>query len=176
MQQYFALSAIAPQNSDILSQIAETCAQYHCQIIESRFTSSGQNQLILMYISGNWSNIAKIENPLSALGASEGVHLKITRTEMQEASPNFLPYIVHITSISKPDSLAHLIGFFYGQAIKIHDISINQYRANKTQAEMQTIVMTVLLPANTHLAEVRENFIVFCDEYNLDAIFEPDRM
>jgi glycine cleavage system transcriptional repressor len=176
MQQYLALTAIAPQNSPVLYHIAEICGQYNCQIVESRFSHSGQHQIMMMYISGSWNNIAKIESPILSLGNQEGMLLKLTRTEIQGAQPTFLPYVVHITATSSSQTLSHVLSFFANNQVNVHDLNVQQYTANRTQAQMQTIAMTVLLPADTHLAELRENFILFCDEYNLDAIFEPDRL
>jgi glycine cleavage system transcriptional repressor len=175
MQQYLALTVIAPSDSAILSQIAEICALYQCQVMEARLSAAGQNTVMMMYIAGSWNAIAKLESPLAALGNQTDVHLKLIRTEMQDHQNNLVPYIVHITSVSSPATLNHLIGFFNANQIQVNDLSITQYLANKTQASMQTIVMTVLLSADIHLADLRENFILFCDEYNLDAIFEPDR-
>ncbi|MDF2941029.1 MAG: Glycine cleavage system regulatory protein [Gammaproteobacteria bacterium] len=175
MQQYLALTIIAPQDSGILKQIAEACAQYQCQIMESRLSAAGENQIMMMYISGNWSAIAKLETPLAALGNQPNVHFKMMRTEMQSHHNSLVPYIVHITSVSSPHTLNQLLSFFNANKIKVSELAVTQYFANKTQASMQTIVITVLLSTETHLADLRENFILFCDEYNLDAIFEPDR-
>jgi glycine cleavage system transcriptional repressor len=94
---------------------------------------------------------------------------------MQDHQDNMVPYIVHITSVSSPHTLNQLLSFFNAHRIKVNELSISHYLANKTLAKMQTIVMTVLLATDVHLADLRENFIMFCDEYNLDAIFEPDR-
>ncbi|MDO8954959.1 MAG: ACT domain-containing protein [Gammaproteobacteria bacterium] len=175
-QQHLALSVIAPEKTDLLKQIAEICAQYQCQITEARFSANGQNHIIMMYIAGSWNAIAKVESPLLALASQENVFLKLTRTEMQAAQPTLLPYIVHITSVSAPQTLDQLLAFFTSNQIKLNDLAVTQYLANRTQAKMQTIVMTVLIPVETHLADLRESFIIFCDEYNLDAIFEPDRL
>jgi glycine cleavage system transcriptional repressor len=35
--------------------------------------------------------------------------------------------------------------------------------------------MTVAVPADTHIARLREEFLDFCDEMNLDAVIEPVR-
>jgi glycine cleavage system transcriptional repressor len=33
--------------------------------------------------------------------------------------------------------------------------------------------MTVDVPANIHIATLREQFLIFCDELNLDGVLEP---
>lgn len=40
---------------------------------------------------------------------------------------------------------------------------------------MFNLTMTINLPADTHLATLREDFMVFCDDRNLDAMIEPVR-
>ena len=38
---------------------------------------------------------------------------------------------------------------------------------------MFALSMMINIPAKAHLASLRENFLMFCDDRNLDAILEP---
>jgi glycine cleavage system transcriptional repressor len=38
---------------------------------------------------------------------------------------------------------------------------------------MFSVHMTVHVPASTHISTLREEFMEFCDELNLDALIEP---
>jgi glycine cleavage system transcriptional repressor len=38
---------------------------------------------------------------------------------------------------------------------------------------MFALSMTVNIPVRVHIATLRENFMIFCDDRNLDAIIEP---
>ena len=43
----------------------------------------------------------------------------------------------------------------------------------QTGAEMFTCQVTVGIPANMHIAALRDDFLEFCDGQNLDAIMDP---
>ncbi|MEJ2397928.1 MAG: glycine cleavage system protein R, partial [Gammaproteobacteria bacterium] len=45
--------------------------------------------------------------------------------------------------------------------------------AAHTGSPMFTLSMTVEIPAATHISSLREQFMEFCDQLNLDAIMEP---
>ena len=49
----------------------------------------------------------------------------------------------------------------------------SSHRAAHTGSPMFTLSMTVEIPAATHISTLREQFMEFCDQLNLDAIMEP---
>jgi glycine cleavage system transcriptional repressor len=42
-----------------------------------------------------------------------------------------------------------------------------------TGASMFTAQLTIGIPANMHIAALRDDFMEFCDHLNLDAIMDP---
>jgi glycine cleavage system transcriptional repressor len=40
---------------------------------------------------------------------------------------------------------------------------------------MFSLTMSVNIPAATQISDLRERFILFCDDLNLDAIIEPEK-
>ena len=42
-----------------------------------------------------------------------------------------------------------------------------------TRAEMISSQVTIGIPANMHIAALRDDFMEFCDHLNLDAIMDP---
>ena len=52
-------------------------------------------------------------------------------------------------------------------------MSTRQYNAPHTGALMFSLQFTVNVPAKVHVAALRDEFLAFCDEQNLDAIMEP---
>lgn len=43
----------------------------------------------------------------------------------------------------------------------------------QTGAEMFSAQITIGIPAKTHIASLRDDFLDFCDAQNLDAIMDP---
>jgi glycine cleavage system transcriptional repressor len=47
------------------------------------------------------------------------------------------------------------------------------YAAPHTGTPMFTVNLIIGVPATEHIARLRDQFLSFCDEFNLDAIMEP---
>ena len=66
-----------------------------------------------------------------------------------------------------------LANFFSSRSITIEDLVTRSYSAPHTGTPMFSVNIAIGVPANTHIAMLREEFMDFCDELNLDAIMEP---
>ena len=65
--------------------------------------------------------------------------------------------------------------FFSRQKINIEELETETYAAPHTGTTMFALWMTVAVPDSVSIAQLRETFIDFCDELNLDASFETAR-
>ena len=65
--------------------------------------------------------------------------------------------------------------FFSGKQINIEELETETYAAPHTGATMFSLQMTVAVPTGVAISHLRETFIDFCDELNLDASFEAAR-
>ena len=55
------------------------------------------------------------------------------------------------------------------------NIQYDSYLAPQTGALMLTATITVSLPVNTQISWLRDHFLEFSDQLNLDALIEPWR-
>ncbi len=107
------------------------------------------------------------------LEREEGLKLVWYRTAAKQAQSNLLPYIVEVIAADKPGILFQLADFFDRQGITIENLQSTRYRAMQTGAEMFSAQVTIGVPANMHIAALRDDFLEFCDHLNLDAIMDP---
>ena len=49
----------------------------------------------------------------------------------------------------------------------------HRYSAAHTATPMVSVHINIGIPAATHLAALRDEFLDFCDQLNVDAIMEP---
>jgi predicted amino acid-binding ACT domain protein len=110
--------------------------------------------------------------PEKGLG-EEGFKLVWYRTGPKALQSNLLPYVVEVVAADKAGILFQLADFFDRQGITIESLHSSRYRAMQTGAEMFTAQVTVGIPANMHIAALRDDFMEFCDHLNLDAIMDP---
>ena len=59
------------------------------------------------------------------------------------------------------------------RCIDIGELSTRSYAAAHTGAQMFSVYMVVNVPSRIHVGALREEFMDFCDQMNLDAILEP---
>jgi len=128
---------------------------------------------LIMLVSGAWNNIAKLEDNLPAMQEKLKLVINTKRTEERNLTRKEIPYSVEVVSLDHPGIVHQITGFFSQREINIHDMYTTSHRAAHTGSPMFTLSMTVEIPAATHISSLRDQFMDFCDELNLDAIMEP---
>lgn len=128
-------------------------------------------------VSGEWHQLAKFEGQLKAeqKKIQEGVVLHYHRALLKELETLYIPYYAEVTSIFNADLIVLLSQFFDAERILLQEMSMDRFVEGKTFVPLQTVRVKVWIPVDTHLPELRESFMLFCEQYNVDGIFEPDR-
>jgi glycine cleavage system transcriptional repressor len=144
-----------------------------CNPADARLSTVGRDVSVTALATGSWDSVAKLEAMLTRLEREEGLKLVWYRTGPKALQSNLLPYVVEVVAADKPGILFQLADFFDKQGITIETLHSSRYRAMQTGAEMFTAQVTVGIPANMHIAALRDDFLEFCDHLNLDAIMDP---
>jgi glycine cleavage system transcriptional repressor len=173
-ENYLVISSIGSDKPGIVNELAKSCVANQCNIVDSRMTVLGGEFAVIMMISGAWDCIAKLEKALPAI--SDGLGLTTTtkhtnaRTQSQAMS-----YSVNVVALDNPGIVHEIAQFFSKQNINIDDLVTGTYSAPHTGTQMFNLNMNIRIPSDTHLATLREEFMDFCDDLNLDAMIEPLR-
>lgn len=173
MQNLLVITALGEDRPGIVDRLSRLIADSGCGILDSRMTVLGGEFAIIQLVSGKWNELAKLENQLNGAGRELGLHLHWKRTTPPRTSGDLLPYAVDVVSMDHPGIVHQLAHFFSARQINIRDLSTSRYAAAHTGTPMFTVHMTLDVPGSTHIATLREEFLEFCDQRNLDAIFEP---
>lgn len=171
--QQLSLVVIAPDGAQVLRRLAEYAANTSCNIVEARETPVGDSTAIVLLADGSWDSIVRLEQAIPKV--ADKLRVKITTQRVQLAAPatERLPYAVDLSSADKPGILSGLIEFFMSRDIRIMELSARSYPATHTGALLFAVQMNIGLPRDMHIATIREEFMDFCDNMNLDAILEP---
>ncbi|MCI0437267.1 MAG: glycine cleavage system protein R, partial [Gemmatimonadetes bacterium] len=124
-------------------------------------------------VAGNWHSIARIETELAKLSEASGVTIQLRRTAQRAVREDMIPYSVDVVCIDQGGIVAGLSGFFAERGIDIGELSTRTYAAAHTGAQMFSVYMVINVPSRIHVGALREEFMDFCDQMNLDAILEP---
>ncbi|WLQ17403.1 glycine cleavage system protein R [Hahella aquimaris] len=173
-ENYLVISAIGEDRPGIVNELAKACSDYQCNIVDSRMTVLGAEFALVMMVSGSWDAIAKLENIIPPLARKLDLNLIIKQTQARRPA-RALTYNVNVVALDHPGIVYRIAQFFYSRKITIDELQTNTYSAPHSGTQMFNINMTVNIPADMHLASLREEFMLFCDDLNLDAVLEPMR-
>lgn len=170
---YLVVSALGKDHPGIVSELSQAILECGGSINDSRMATLGGEFAIVMLLSGNWNAIAKIENALPRLAESLALTIQSRRTEPRTNTTNLIPYGVEVVAIDHPGIVHDVANFFARRSINIEDLYTNTYLAPHTGTPMFSLHMTVGVPADTAIAQLRGEFMDFCDELNIDAMLAP---
>ncbi len=159
---------------DLIEELTRTIKDCKCNILESRMTELGAEFAAHLLVDGNWNHIVKLENALEALGARS--RLKVATLRAKDAPPgdeNVIPYGVDIFASDQIDNIHELTAFFTTRGIKILDLNTSRYPAPYSNTPLFLARMIVKVPVGVRIVSLRDEFLEFCDQQNLDAILEP---
>jgi glycine cleavage system transcriptional repressor len=151
MSNQLVIAAVGKDRPGLVDALSGWILDSGCNIADSRMTVLGGEFAVLLLADGKWNNLAKLEDQLEQMQATLGMSITIKRTEPRSPGGAFLPYAVDVVALDHPGIVHNLASFF----------------------SQRNINMTLDVPADTHIAGLREEFLDFCDRLNLDAVIEP---
>ena len=167
------ISAIGGDPTSIVQEITRIIMDAGGNIKESRMAAFGSEFGMLILVSGNWHTISRMERELTRFASSNGVTMQLKRTEPRRFGKELLPYAVDVVGLDQPGVVHSLSGFFAARKVEIGEVSTRTYAAANTGAPMFSVQMYINIPASVHISGLREEFMDFCDQLNVDAIMEP---
>ncbi len=172
MEKLLAVTAIGPDRAGVVRDLSQAVAAAGGSIRESRMITLGAEFAVLMLISGNWHTVSKIQGQLEALQKQSNITITVRETRARQAE-NAAPYMVDAVTLDQEGVLYGLSNFFASRGLEIAEVNSRRYNAPHTGAVMFSVQMTINIPRSVHLASLREEFMEYCDEHNLDAVIEP---
>jgi len=172
-KQNLAISAIGGDRTGMVHDLTRVITECGGSIAESRMAALGSEFAMLLLVTGNWHNLARIESELGRLASNGTLSVHLRRTESRAGRKDMLPYSIDIVSLDQTGIVAGLSGFFATRGIDIAEVATRCYAAAHTGAPMFAVQMNINVPSKLHVSQLREEFMDYCDTMNLDAILEP---
>jgi glycine cleavage system transcriptional repressor len=170
------LTAIGPDSSVTLSAVSKACSKAECHIVETKTQKIGNDLAILMVLAGSWHALAKLEASLPTIQKKTDLTIQIKRSQTSDIFSDGLPYQVQIVAEDRSGILSDLCAFFSRFAVSIDDCSAETYMPHRSTTRMCSLQMNLRVCAKTHIATLREKFLNYCEDRNLDAVFEPIKL
>ena len=173
MKEFLVISTLGSDRPGIANAISQLVTETHCNIDDSRMTVLGGEFAVLMLVSGAKENIDALDHNLPAIAKTLELTTFTKRTNTKAAEYSERPYTVQVVALDNQGIIHEIANFFSKQGINIENMDTETYAAPHTGSPMFSLSMTVNLSENVQISHLREKFITFCDDRNLDSSIEP---
>jgi glycine cleavage system transcriptional repressor len=172
MDKLMAITVMGQDRAGLVRDLSQAVTGAGGNIRESRMIALGSEFAALLLVAGNWHTVNKIRDRLEQLQRESGLVISVRDTEPRTLEPS-APYNIDVVTLDQEGIVLRLSSFFANRQLEIAELNTRRYSAPHTGAPMFSVQMVVNLPASIHVAPLREEFLDFCDEHNLDAVMEP---
>lgn len=163
-------------SEQLFLKLLEICRTQELIVAHVYQKEIGDLCVLSLEVYGVWHHLVKLEAQLEELSrALVDGQLYWQRVTDEVEDVLYLPYVVEAQTLVSNEIVSVITQFFSVKQIRIDEIYVDQWVQGKTLVPMQTIALKVYLPITLSLSELRENFMILCEQYNFDAIFEQDR-
>lgn len=173
--EYLALTVLGENKPGAAHELTEIVHNCECHIQDCRILAIGTEFCANMLLDGNWNAIAKLENLLPSLEEKLNIRCLWQRTNPGELQPETIPHAVVAIGVDKPNIVHELIDFFTVEGVNINDFYCDTYPARYSGVIMLSISMSVSIHKSLRISDIREQFLLFCENSNLDGIIEPEK-
>lgn len=168
-----AITVLGNHNSYFIREILPAVRDCNCAILEIRTSRLAQSAAAYLLIQGNWNQIAKLESMLDVIQKRLGIKIQTLRPDNKEKVKDYLPYSLETISLDRDHIIEAITTFLSEREIDIEEISGSSYQAPYIQSAVFSTKFIILVPPQLQLLSLREEFLDFCDQLNIDAILEP---
>ena len=170
---YLTVTLMGKDQAGVINGLAQLATNSGCSVNKCQSGLLGDQCVITVLLSGTWNAVAKMETGLSALEKQYGLSRLCERTVLPILEGAFIPYTVQLVALENPGIMYDISSFFIEMDINISHMDAECFEVSHTGAAMFSLNMTVNIPADTHIPDLRERFMLYCDDLNLDAVLEP---
>jgi glycine cleavage system transcriptional repressor len=169
------ITAIASDQTLLLTELCAFANKYNGNIEYSNMAVFGSESSLTLLISGQWNTIAKLEAALPTLEKTLGSPILYKRSTVEKNTDALLPYLVDVVALNHPGILQEIIEFFIEQVIPIQSLQTQVEKIKNSDAHLFSLSMKILVPGDMSISEMREQFMLLCDDFNLDGVIEPEK-
>ncbi len=169
------ISVITSNQTDLIAEILPVIRDCNCNIVEIRFSQLSKASAAYLLVQGNWNQIAKVETTLEHIEKRLNIKIQTIRPETKdkEKLADCIPYSLETISLDKNSVVESITTFLMDRNILIEEINGSSYQAPYIQSSVFSTKFIILAPPELALLSLREEFLDFCDQLNIDAILEP---
>ena len=169
------ITVLGNKSIKFLAEILSVITSCNCSVLEIRSSNLAQTTASYLLVDGNWNQIAKLETLLDNLQKRLEIQIHTLRPD-SDSSPKKstgIAYSLETISVDHSNIIEDITNFLFERNICIEEINASSYQAPYIQTPIFSTKFILLIPPEVRLLLLREEFLDFCDNQNIDAIIEP---
>jgi glycine cleavage system transcriptional repressor len=169
------ITALGSDQINFIAEILPAVRDCNCNILEIRSSHLGKSAAAYLLVQGNWNQIAKFENTLDNIQKRLERKIHTLRPDQKDKDKvkDCVPYSLETISLDKDNVVESITSFLFDRDITIEEITGSSYQAPYIQSLVFSTKFVILIPPQLPLLSLREEFLDFSDQLNIDAILEP---
>lgn len=172
MLDYLVLTAVGPDRTGIVTELSDGVQQLDCSIDDSRMALLGGEFSIIMMVSGESENIAKLKDALPQLEQKTGLKIIAKTTSAPRIAEGVRAMAVEVVATDAPGIVHNVTRFFSDRGINIDTLATDRYPAPHTGTPTFELDMGIHIPADVDLDALQNDFQALCDEMELEGSIE----
>ena len=175
MQQHILFTLIGSESDALMLTLSHHCQTAKVNIKQLHHVQAQGHDYAMGHLVGAWSAMAKLEQSLQQFAQQHALILGWQRIDEKATLTGNIPYSAYINCTPSPDNFNKVWQFFTKQQITIVSCDLAEHCYTQTNTTVQQFSLGLLVPIDSSLGNLREAFMVLCDENNFDAFIEPQR-
>ena len=162
------VSTIGSDRPGLIADITSRAQDAGLNIEDSRMTVLGGEFAMLMAVAGTPEALEHFESALKEISTDNLAYLfRNTTTTAPEGEMR--PYLAQVVALDHPGIVAAIARFFSARQINIRNLDTSTTPAPHTGTPIFNVTLTADVPADIRIRELKEAFLAFCDDLDLDG-------
>jgi len=172
-----AITVLGSKTNEFIPELLSSICVCQCSVLEFCTAHLTEINSAYLLVEGNWNHVAKLEGLLDGFRSRFEVQIGLLRPSANAgasaAVKEGVPYALETISTENRDLLLAITSFLTEHGIVIDEINANLHPAVLFNHKIFSTRFTLLVPPGVRILSLREEFLDFCDNLNIDAVLEP---
>lgn len=168
-QHHAVLTAVGDDRPGLVDEVTRYITERGGNLEDSRMVNLRGQFAMMMLVAGSEEAMARLHDGLGGLRRGSNVHAELRPADAGAAErPPALPFRLNTWAMDHPglmQSVSHLLGQL---GVNIESVDSSLRPAPYTNTPLFEMELVLSVPAETHVASLREKLGDLCDEMNID--------
>lgn len=175
MKQHLVITAITEIPNSLPLTLTKIAHDTQAQFTDCRISTVGQHSTLHALMSGTWDVIAKLESQLNLFAKKLNAPILFFRTQPRMPAGEHLSYLLQTVSTENSNIPFQICEFLKAQDIIIHEFYTGTFTSQVTGTAMMSVVASIAIPVKFSISELRDQFLLLCENLNIDGAIEPEK-